>query len=780
MNTFRAFRHALLSASLAAVTLTAADADLAALRTKAEKGNAIAQYNLGLAYAEGRDTPVDRLEAYVWLSLALENGARGRALDALAAQFTPAELAAAKARLAERRGNKPPAPVTAAPESDASLAEAQADKKQLSTELAAAWKENDQLKTELEKARAAATSTPDLEQLRRERDALSTKLTELAGEIASLRADRERLQKLAAQTQRDATDARDAGRSYQEQIRASEQRVLELVRQTEQLKSELDRAQQSIAALKSPAPAAPVDNAELIRKSRELEAALADLDSSRNASLQLSASLAKANDDRDGLEKMLAQAQSAALVLSKQVDTLTAQVDQQKTAAPSAPSYPDLRERVADLEAQVSALRNAPPAYPDLRERVTQLENALAAASTPAAAPAAPAYPDLRTRVATLENQLVEANRRADTLDARYTTLANTKTATDSELQNFTARLGKAQQQAALAQEQVEKLNATNRELQQQLAAAGTQPVAPTYPDLREQVAALQQDLAAAKSAAPRYPDLRDRVSELEAQLASARRAAPAYPDLRDRVAQLEGQLAAAANTRPAAPAYPDLSGRVAQLEAALSAAQAQLAAAPSVAPAATAGASEDVEALKEKLAAAEDKLATALSGYSQLQKDYDAFQASTAKSSGTLGSERDSLAMRLAAAEESASNSQAEVARLNESLTALQRSGGQANTELAATRALLKQLQGSNELLAKENYQLKAALAGAPEVRNAALTTAAANVRTHTVATGDTLTKISQRYYGAGDRWQEIYAANRDILGPQGQLKVGQVLRIP
>jgi len=756
MNTFRAFRHALLSASLAAVTLTAAEADFAALRTKAEKGNAIAQYNLGLAYAEGRDTPVDRLEAYVWLSLALENGARGRALEALAAQFTPAELAAAKARLAERRGSKNPAPA-AAPESDASLAEAQADKKQLSAELAAAWKETDQLKTELEKARAAAASARAVDELRLG-DAialLDLELGDLAGEIASLRADRERLQKLAAQTQREATDARDAGRSYQEQIRASEQRVLELVRQTEQLKAELERAQQSIAALKSPAPAAPVDNAELIRKSRELEATLADLENSRNASIQLSASLAKANDDRAGLEKMLAQAQSAALVLSKQVDTLTAQVDQQKSAAPTTPSYPDLRERVADLEAQVSALRNAPPAYPDLRERVTQLENALAAAQTPTAAPTAPAYPDLRPRVATLENQLVEANRRADTLDARYTTLANAKTATDAELQNFTARLGNAQQQAALAQEQVEKLNAANRELQQQLATTGAQPVAPAYPDLREQVAALQQELATAKSASPRYPDLRDRV------------------------AQLEGQLAAASNARPATPAYPDLSGRVAQLESALAAAQSQVAA-PQATPAATAGATEDVEALKEKLATAEDKLATALSGYSQLQKDYDAFQASAAKSTGTLGSERDSLASRLAAAEESARTSQAEVARLNDSLTALQRSGGQANTELAATRALLKQLQGSHELLAQENYQLKAALAGAPTVRNAALATAAANVRTHTVASGDTLTKISQRYYGAGDRWQEIYAANRDILGPQGQLKIGQVLRIP
>ncbi|WP_415908966.1 LysM peptidoglycan-binding domain-containing protein [Oleiharenicola sp. Vm1] len=92
-----------------------------------------------------------------------------------------------------------------------------------------------------------------------------------------------------------------------------------------------------------------------------------------------------------------------------------------------------------------------------------------------------------------------------------------------------------------------------------------------------------------------------------------------------------------------------------------------------------------------------------------------------------------------------------------------------------------MQQVQGSNALLAQENYQLKAALAANPAARSAAVTAAAAaNVRTHTVAAGDSLSKLSQRYYGTADRWQEIYAANRELIGPQGQLRVGQVLRIP
>jgi hypothetical protein len=55
---------------------------LASLRQKAESGNAIAQYNLGLAYAQGRGIPVNLPEAFVWLNLAADSGAKGRELEA--------------------------------------------------------------------------------------------------------------------------------------------------------------------------------------------------------------------------------------------------------------------------------------------------------------------------------------------------------------------------------------------------------------------------------------------------------------------------------------------------------------------------------------------------------------------------------------------------------------------------------------------------------------------------------------------------------------------------
>ena len=96
---------ALLALSLAA---TAYSADfmppaIAALHTKAENGNAIAQYNLGLAYAAGRGVAVDQAEAFVWLTLASEQGSTGRELGVLVSSMSPDVLAEGRRRLALER-----------------------------------------------------------------------------------------------------------------------------------------------------------------------------------------------------------------------------------------------------------------------------------------------------------------------------------------------------------------------------------------------------------------------------------------------------------------------------------------------------------------------------------------------------------------------------------------------------------------------------------------------------------------------------------------------------
>ncbi len=49
-----------------------------------------------------------------------------------------------------------------------------------------------------------------------------------------------------------------------------------------------------------------------------------------------------------------------------------------------------------------------------------------------------------------------------------------------------------------------------------------------------------------------------------------------------------------------------------------------------------------------------------------------------------------------------------------------------------------------------------------------------------HTVQPGDTLSKLSQQYYGNRTRVKDIYAANRGVMKSETDLKPGMVLRIP
>lgn len=59
-------------------------------------------------------------------------------------------------------------------------------------------------------------------------------------------------------------------------------------------------------------------------------------------------------------------------------------------------------------------------------------------------------------------------------------------------------------------------------------------------------------------------------------------------------------------------------------------------------------------------------------------------------------------------------------------------------------------------------------------------LGSATANVRTYTVVSSDTLSKISKQFYNDANQWQRIFDANRDILCNPDRILPGQHLRIP
>ena len=51
---------------------------------------------------------------------------------------------------------------------------------------------------------------------------------------------------------------------------------------------------------------------------------------------------------------------------------------------------------------------------------------------------------------------------------------------------------------------------------------------------------------------------------------------------------------------------------------------------------------------------------------------------------------------------------------------------------------------------------------------------------QTHVVASGDTLSKIAQKYYGDASLYTKIFEANRDVLKDPNKIFPGQKLRIP
>ena len=56
----------------------------------------------------------------------------------------------------------------------------------------------------------------------------------------------------------------------------------------------------------------------------------------------------------------------------------------------------------------------------------------------------------------------------------------------------------------------------------------------------------------------------------------------------------------------------------------------------------------------------------------------------------------------------------------------------------------------------------------------------AAARTEIYTVQNGDTLFRISMRFYGSPNKWRAILEANRAVISADARLRVGQVIRLP
>ncbi|MBJ7449708.1 MAG: LysM peptidoglycan-binding domain-containing protein [Parachlamydiales bacterium] len=97
--------------------------------------------------------------------------------------------------------------------------------------------------------------------------------------------------------------------------------------------------------------------------------------------------------------------------------------------------------------------------------------------------------------------------------------------------------------------------------------------------------------------------------------------------------------------------------------------------------------------------------------------------------------------------------------------LTALQDSRASLNNELKQIRAEQSQIK-SNPLAAKAS----ASTVKLPDQKN----------HSHIVKPGETLSTISEKYYGTSKRWKEIWEANSKQISNPYQIKVGSTLVIP
>jgi nucleoid-associated protein YgaU len=181
------------------------------------------------------------------------------------------------------------------------------------------------------------------------------------------------------------------------------------------------------------------------------------------------------------------------------------------------------------------------------------------------------------------------------------------------------------------------------------------------------------------------------------------------------------------------------------------------------------------------ELAEAQDKLATSLRSFSVLQDENAELKASVEK----LTSDNAALTQQLDAAHSSIASLQVQAA-----LT----------SQIDPLRTELRQAQDESSRLAAENVQMRTRLAiqspGPGSSRPMPLrpgtaaaisaetpppaAAAAPAAKTYVVAEGDTLTKISRKFYGSSSHWQDILNANHGVLRDEKSLVVGSTLKIP
>lgn len=701
----------LLAGLSAPLNLLAKPPELASLRAKAEKGNSVAQYNLGLTYLAGQDVPADWPEAFVWLTLAAENGTTGKALQNLTEEMSSPQLAEGRRRLAALRAtqDKPaPAPATVATATDA--------QKDLSNELALAWKEADELRTALTEARRTRDeAAAQVQQLSTEITALRRTATDLGSRNQEMedaavlrgRSLEETREKLAAAESRlaDATAAQAATRQEADVASA----------QLAQQQNLIEQQQMRLTTLRGEIDGKQADLDRHTDQIKTLQAALADAGSSASDASAATAQVAALRAEAADLRQQVETANKATDEANRQLATLSAdlgaarvqlvrdqsQNEQLAAAANATPApagstqFDALTRELAATKTNLSEAQAAAAKADALTEQVTDLQANLDRATA--------AQRDAEDRTAALATELTGLQARLSDTEAQLVAVPAAPAGDDSVTADLRAKLSTALRSYTLLQDENERLKSAASQRATEVATlqeklAGAQASAAGAQSEAESVATLQAELDTVRRS---YTQLQEEADALRA--ASTAQA--------DQITTLESELASAT---PAPAADPTAASRVAALTAELQKTRAALAEARST-PAPT-GDAADVDSLRQQLRVSIDQL-------------------------NLSRRENDALRTRLAVITPSPASSFATPTR-----------------------------PGSTTAAAIQQTTPPPAPAAAP----------AAAPRRHVVAPGDTLSALALRYYGSPVRWAEIFEANRDRLPNERALRPGMELVIP
>jgi chromosome segregation ATPase len=657
---------------------------------------------------------------------------------------------------------------------DKEMAALRADKSKLSEELATAWKETDAAKAAAagaeRRVRQAETiagqGTKDLAAVKAERDAL-------AGRLATANNDMQNLHRRLAELEKEGEKPVPASvdvSALNTQLDAARHDLATARTERDQLQQQLSAVKSTLASAEVRQQDAATLAAQLAAERKHYAVAIAAQTESGN----LSAQLAQADQARQATESRAAGLEETLAGLRRQNAELAGAgmklENLEKEGAVTA-------RRLRDSEAALNQARR-------------ELENARKAQA--AGEILAKEQGQLTATVASLQGELTTAQNERDQLRADLAAATeaskNARIASDEAAKQELAK-ARAERDGLVAQ--VKQLTDEKAKLAQQVSAGGdaANRLAETAGQLeaaKQEAAALRDQLAASTSTTKTDATrLQGEVDTLGRRLEDARRQLAAAEATQGETARKldEAQAGTARLERENA----DLRAEHASLTAKLAPAAASTAATAAATTVSTgAGVAEDVTQLKADLRRAEEKVDMTVRAFAQAQAENERLKTQIAQAAGERAGAMDAGAA---------------LARTEQELTALRGVAGRSANETASLRDLLRQTQNSSASLVAENARLRTALSAAgasvppasvtAPTRPALAATAPGPAtpppaapppapRIHRVVSGDTLTRISSRYYGTWARWQDIYNANRDKLRDADVLPLGAELKIP